>query len=166
MAELNLFEAWQLWMSGESMIDHTLFELPMIWWGRAGKIVSFLAGMTVVLDVIGPERLREFSTRFRRINVDRARSMRIGRRIVVGLLVTVAAVAVTSEIVGDQDMEEIASVIALGVGIFGLIVVPAAAGFLAGGVAGLLENPRTERLVRWIGVILLVVGFHFDLLAS
>jgi hypothetical protein len=32
----------------------------MIWWGRAGKIAAFLGGLTVVLDVIGPDRIREF----------------------------------------------------------------------------------------------------------
>ena len=30
----------------------------------------------------------------------------------------------------------------------------------------LLENRRSERIIRWFGVVLFIGGFHFDLLTS
>ena len=37
----------------------------MLAWGRLGKVFEFVAGLTVVLDLIGPDRLRTFGGRLR-----------------------------------------------------------------------------------------------------
>ncbi|HEU5469402.1 MAG TPA: hypothetical protein VFV67_02025 [Actinophytocola sp.] len=46
------------WFAGRQASSITLFGLPMFWWGRIGKVLQFFAGCVVVLDLIGPERLR------------------------------------------------------------------------------------------------------------
>jgi hypothetical protein len=63
MENLGLLEAWALWGQGKALNGMSLWGIPMIWWGRAGKIAAFLGGLTVVLDVIGPDRIREFGVR-------------------------------------------------------------------------------------------------------
>ncbi|WP_439380751.1 hypothetical protein [Amycolatopsis lexingtonensis] len=57
---------WGRWLSGEKVDDARLWGWPMLAWGRTGKLLQFAAGLTVVLDLVGPDRLREFGMRLRR----------------------------------------------------------------------------------------------------
>lgn len=59
------FELWGRWIVGEQLADTRLWGWPLLGWGRAGKVLQFLAGLTVVLDLIGPEPLRAFGARLR-----------------------------------------------------------------------------------------------------
>ena len=47
-----------------------------------------------------------------------------------------------------------------------LLAYPRILSFLVLGFGRLIENSRSERVVRLLGVVLLLSGFHFDLLAS
>jgi hypothetical protein len=49
---------WTAWSSGHPTTTITFCGLPMLWWGRVGKLLQFVAGLTVVFDLFGPERLR------------------------------------------------------------------------------------------------------------
>ena len=40
----------------------------MTWWGRAGKIFQFLGGLAVILDLVGPDRLRAWGAQLRETN--------------------------------------------------------------------------------------------------
>lgn len=51
-------EVWTTWWSGRQTTAVTLCGIPMLWWGRAGKLLQFVAGLAVVLDLVEPERLR------------------------------------------------------------------------------------------------------------
>jgi hypothetical protein len=55
--------------------------------------------------------------------------------------------------------------ILLAVSLF-LLAYPRILSFLVLGFGRLIENPRSERVIRLLGVVLLLSGFHFDLLAS
>lgn len=57
---------WGRWLSGEKVDNDRLWGRPMLWWARTGKLLQFAAGLTVVLDILGPGRLREFGARLRR----------------------------------------------------------------------------------------------------
>jgi hypothetical protein len=57
---------WGRWWSGDKVDDARLWGWPMLAWGRTGKGLQFAAGFTVILDLAGPERLREFGTRLGR----------------------------------------------------------------------------------------------------
>lgn len=56
---------WSRWLSGEKVDGARLWGWPMLAWGRTGKLLQFAAGLTVVLDLLGPDRLREFGNRLR-----------------------------------------------------------------------------------------------------
>jgi hypothetical protein len=56
---MSLWEALQAWFSGESLEGRQIWAVSTIWLTRAGKILQFLGGLAVILDIIGPERLRE-----------------------------------------------------------------------------------------------------------
>lgn len=56
---MSLWEALQAWFSGESLEGRQIWVVSTIWLTRTGKILQFLGGPAVILDIIGPERLRE-----------------------------------------------------------------------------------------------------------
>ena len=41
--DLTLTDAWTLWWSGQRLTDHTLYGLSVLWLGRTGKLMAFLA---------------------------------------------------------------------------------------------------------------------------
>ena len=54
-------DLWQVlgaWFSGRSASGLVLWGVPMVWWGRTGKVLQFAGGLVVVLDLVGPDRLR------------------------------------------------------------------------------------------------------------
>lgn len=57
---------WSRWASGEKVDDARLWGWPMLAWGRTGKLLQFAAGLTVILDLAEPDRLRDFGTWLRR----------------------------------------------------------------------------------------------------
>ncbi|SDK26379.1 hypothetical protein SAMN04488074_1053 [Lentzea albidocapillata subsp. violacea] len=52
-----------IWFSGKQTSGATLWGLSMVWWGRAGKLMQFMAGCVVILDLVGPDRLRAIGAR-------------------------------------------------------------------------------------------------------
>lgn len=62
MNNVTYFEAWKMWLSGESVSQFYLFGLSILWWGRFGKIVGLVAGLIVISEIIGPERLLVWSS--------------------------------------------------------------------------------------------------------
>jgi hypothetical protein len=61
----ELVRAWQVWAEGRSASAEPLWSETVLWWARTGKILQFAAGLTVLLDLIGPERLRRSGRRAR-----------------------------------------------------------------------------------------------------
>lgn len=57
---LDYAEAWRRWFTGQQVNTHAMWGLPILWWARIGKFIQFGAGLTVVLDLIGQERLDAF----------------------------------------------------------------------------------------------------------
>ena len=56
---LGWWHALDLWWDGTLRREQSVLGLPVLWWGRIGKILQFIAGLTVVLDIVGPKRLAE-----------------------------------------------------------------------------------------------------------
>lgn len=172
VADLSYFEAWQLWMSGKSTIGNDLFGISMIWWGRGGKIVAFLAGLTVVLDAVGPERIRHWSESRREFELSRSKTW---RRAFYATLVFIGAWEVFSlPVYWNFPMsrevrltwQTISAISGLVMLLCLTAVTPRVARFSVRLFARLLERPVTERVIRWSAIVLFVIGFHFDLLAS
>ncbi|SED59742.1 hypothetical protein SAMN04489727_8519 [Amycolatopsis tolypomycina] len=62
------WDLWMRWWAGEKVDGAQLWGLPMLVWGRIGKGLQFAGGLTVVLDLVGPERLRAFGKRLYVVN--------------------------------------------------------------------------------------------------
>ncbi|WP_113699707.1 hypothetical protein [Nonomuraea lactucae] len=150
MADLDLFGAWGLWMDNVQVNQHTLYGFSILAMGRIGKVVSFFAGMTVVLDIIGPERIRQFGGRAKQF--DPIHSLTF-RKVAVGVGLVGALIGVAAGISGLADLgsavENILSVVGVVVGGVALIATPQIARALAQGVARGLENEAWERVIRW-----------------
>ena len=71
---IDLFQAWKLWAENVDIHDETLWFLTIRSWGRAGIIMQFLATGTLVLEILGPERVRSFGT----VMSERLHSLSIG----------------------------------------------------------------------------------------
>jgi hypothetical protein len=59
----QLWDLWSNWWSGQQLSGAQLWGWPLVAWGRLGKVLQFLAGLTIVLDLIGPDPLRAFGRR-------------------------------------------------------------------------------------------------------
>lgn len=162
VADISYFEAWGMWLNGRSTLGNNLFGMPMIWWARGGKIAAFVSGFTVVLDILGPDKLREFADRVRRINPNRLLTLERGAMVGLGAFSALAVLAVELIRVGLVALQ-------LAV-VLGVIVIAATYTQVLGRairkVADLIENPRTARWWRFVSFLIFIIGFHFDLLAS
>jgi len=47
------------------MDEVQLWSMSMLWWGRAGKLLQFAGALTIVLDLVDPEKLRRWGQRMR-----------------------------------------------------------------------------------------------------
>jgi hypothetical protein len=172
VADLSYFEAWQLWMSGKSTIGNDLFGIPMIWWGRGGKVVAFLAGLTVVLDAVGPERIRRWSESRRDFELSRSKAWRRAFHVTLAFvgawelfsLPVYWNFPMTNEVrLAWQTVSAISGLVMV---LCLTAVTPQVARSSVRLFARLLEKPVAESVIRWSAIVLFVIGFHFDLLAS
>ncbi|GAA0978493.1 hypothetical protein [Nocardiopsis tropica] len=164
--DLSLLDAWNLWWSGQQLTGHTLYGVPVLWLGRLGKLLAFLAGTTILLDVIGPARLMTWGRALRTEREGPYFIVGLLGVVLLGLLLLIVAVALVPSAVAGRWGAPL--LIALAV----LAVYPTVWLLLLHGpsaVAGfgaLLERPRFERAVRVIAVPLFLLGFALDYLAS
>ncbi|MGR6923104.1 hypothetical protein ACU635_53370 [[Actinomadura] parvosata] len=165
MADLGLLQAWDMWFQNLQVNQHTLYGWSIMALGRAGKVAAFLGGMTVVLDLVGPERLRKFGARYGDWEAFRSRRLPLVMIVLILGIYTLMFIALAR-----RDPAWFQRHLALPATV--LLVLQAVAvtiGFMpftVRGIARALEHKRAEKAIRTAGVGLLVVGFHFDLLAS
>ncbi|MDQ0382641.1 hypothetical protein [Amycolatopsis thermophila] len=79
----DLLHAWREWLAGQDTAQLRVFGIVVLWWGRLGKTLEFLGGLTVVIDLLGRTRMEAVHThlRNRRIRlVSTMRRWRTGRR--------------------------------------------------------------------------------------
>ncbi|HEY9699447.1 MAG TPA: hypothetical protein V6D10_19470 [Trichocoleus sp.] len=62
MNEINIVQAWTLWLSGHLSSHATIWGVSIFWWGRLGKMMQFVGAITIIADIIGPEKIRRFGT--------------------------------------------------------------------------------------------------------
>ncbi|MDP4505096.1 hypothetical protein [Nonomuraea turcica] len=152
MADISYFEAWGMWLDGRSTLGNDLLGLPMIWWGRAGKILSFMSGAAIVVELVSPETFMRYGKRLERIldiSVWRVPVVVFAAGLIAGLLtppLTFDAPSLLANLAGW--------VIAM-VGVWFLVI-----------MYHWLMSPQRATIMRWVALSLLLIGFHFDLLAS
>lgn len=212
MHSVGLIEAWQLWFSGKLPDDSLLWGHTILFWGRLGKGIEFVAALTIVFEIIGSERLRRFGDSLHEgFSLQKAQNLiryarrwhkawwrillfRAGavysfkefedieywRRLVFGVLVSPLFVLcmyrivttrrfvlwgiifVISSLLCSLASAALTVVIVIVFSVLSVII----DWFLIEPVAWFLERPRLDKLIKVGSLVVLGVGFHFDLLAS
>lgn len=173
---IGYLDAWATWWDGQQVDPELgLGPLSVRWWGRLGKIAAFVGGGTVVLDLIGPDRLRQLPRAPRLGRVART-SSRVWRYAMITFWVNGAFVLLAGlgfmlfEVVLGMDARLLFGiVIGAVVLVWVLLLVIAGSSLLLAlprALAAVLDTDRPAQVVRYLALGLLVVGFHLDLLAS
>jgi hypothetical protein len=58
--EISLFDAWSAWAHGVDIKQRVLWGLEIYWWARWAKVAAFIAGLVILLDIIGINRLERW----------------------------------------------------------------------------------------------------------
>ena len=208
---VTLLQAWTGWFNGQLGPDHLLWGVEILWWGRVGKVAQFVGALTVIVEIVGADRLRTFGN-----SLHGAVSGELLRQTLTGALAL--ARDMFTFIVSSGEKEKAAlnkalespflwlsAVLTIPVGLLAAylsddsawwerllwgfacgaasftFVTPFLAAFLIAflsaiamafdvlvvePVAWCLERPALDRLTKLVGALLLVAGFHFDLLGS
>ncbi|MFC7762773.1 hypothetical protein ACFQY4_35535 [Catellatospora bangladeshensis] len=197
--DTEFMRACRIWLDGRSASGEPLWGETVLWWARAGKILQFAAGLVVILDLIGPERLRRggqrMTTRLRavvaQLSALRAEPERthngavhfaagiflfgINLLLLNLLLMDWSKVTSTPVSIGPFVVAPIALLIFLARGRpeqtagarFPLIGIGwLLAQLVLGAPAALLDKANPGHILRWLGLLLFVIGFGLDLLGS
>jgi hypothetical protein len=177
---VSIVEAVDRWVDGDPTLrDSYLWGMKVMWWGRLGKLAAFLGGLVTVLDIIGPQRLKEASDRYVKRFSKPKDPMVIAVVLVifgVGLFVSVG-ISASPRFVPGQDLTELFYIafdetlrphVIIGLLAFVLIAstVVDAKRFMLSKLAGLLESGRAGNILRGLSLALFSLGFFFDFLAS
>lgn len=57
---VSWWDIWITWWSTESVAREQLWGHPIWWWGRVGKVLQFFGAVLGAVDLIGPERFRNW----------------------------------------------------------------------------------------------------------
>ncbi|QFU86397.1 hypothetical protein [Amycolatopsis sp. YIM 10] len=186
MTAVDLVEAWRQWgAENPALKDMRLWGTQILWWGRIGKIAMFASGLVLLVDIVGPERMRRVAerpresarrlmARFFRQDTSEADlpegSSGYGR--FAGFVIALSVVAVlllAVSVIQDPVLQESPGLQVLLIVLFlpavyftGVLV------FVAGppAVEWLFEHERLVQAIRIVSFVLFLGGFHFDLLAS
>jgi hypothetical protein len=157
----TLLEALNSWRLGYEVDQQAvMFGLRLIWWGRIGKALTFLAGATIVLDIIGPERIAEWSRSRIRI------APRTSRMVKYSFGMAVAGVAILTLV---TPVIWVNYLIALGLVLFvGMIAAPLEffSNVIARTVSGIFRRGALAEALRICAAFILVIGFALDMLTS
>jgi hypothetical protein len=91
--QVSWWQAWELWWSGKALSGYALWGMPMLWWGRIGKLAQFTGGLVAIIDIIGPDRIQAWGQRLR----ERSR----GKRRRLFLVTAKRSGAIYREVFGD-----------------------------------------------------------------
>lgn len=195
MQSVGYWEAWSLWWSGAKVDGLLMWGVPVLWWGRIGKLAQFAGGLVVIIDLLGSKRLRDMSTVTRtwqgrvrpaltsRSLSEESRSVRWLAGTIVAItapLAVVLTVAVlmwiwpTSDAVFPDDwpvpIQLVASLLSFVLFLSLVIAVAFGMGWAVSpslaALAWVFDSDRPGHPMRWLAFTLVVAGFHFDLLAS
>lgn len=164
---IGYLDAWRQWLDGQQPSpDLQLGFMSIRWWGRAGKIAAFFGGGTIILDLIGPDRLRAVAR-------DRGSLKRFGDQyLMVSAYATIFAAGLVTAYLGTWDIlpsePDLSGVVLfLGLGLMlGAGSLAAIAVIGPGLMIRILDTERPAQVLRYFALAFLAVGFHFDLLAS
>ncbi|MEU4574652.1 hypothetical protein [Nonomuraea sp. NPDC023979] len=162
MGDISYLQAWQMWWDGQSTLGNDMLGLPMIWWGRIGKIAQFTGGCTVLLEILGPDRIRALGRKTRKASPRRT----FYAYAILAALTSLALTLILTAVYGREAPEWLEIMIYIPLYAFFPLAVFALQ-WIPNKIADFLE--RTGRVLNWIRLLaftLIAAGFHLDLLAS
>ncbi|MFG1638906.1 hypothetical protein ACGFMK_01330 [Amycolatopsis sp. NPDC049252] len=65
MQTVSFWQAWGLWFDGRSVAGYQMWGLPVLWWGRIGKLGQFTGGLVAIIDIVGVARITAWGERLR-----------------------------------------------------------------------------------------------------
>lgn len=68
--DFTLHEALNFWWSGGSLSDSFIHGIRTLWIGRVGKLLQYIGALTILIDIIGPQKLVAIGISLRRIKLD------------------------------------------------------------------------------------------------
>ncbi|PZG20057.1 hypothetical protein C1I98_37680, partial [Spongiactinospora gelatinilytica] len=121
--------------------------------GRVGKILSFVSGALILIELVGADKLARYGKFLERLYVAKYSTFLI----MICALVGAALSDVIATVVGLTEWPKVLLSILLGLGIpmVVLLLMPR-----------LPAHPGLALASRWLALAIFAVGFHFDLLAS
>lgn len=168
---MGWIEAWSHWLqTDETLRSSSVWGIEILWWGRLGKFLAFAAGFVVLLDLIKDERLRAITDRSRvALQQENSKIARAFASVAVGVILAGAVllamrhpVDTSGELPGEAPTNPYV-ILVIGVGVplaFAAWVITRRT------LMWLFVNDRTAAAVRILSLMLFVVGFFLDLLAS
>ncbi len=78
---MRLWDLWSTWLNGHQVQDQVLWGASLLFWGRIGKVLEFVAGLVAVVDLLDPDKLRRHGAAAReRLRQRRDRAATEGRK--------------------------------------------------------------------------------------
>lgn len=218
--KVTLFSAWALWFQGIELKDATLWGITFIWWARLGLILQFIGALTIIVDIVGHKKIREFgkklkylyNSEFKNIslvyvycgdwvvlfyaymndqNSGEIKNVELKKKVMDSPLfkiyISTSIVCVAYIIINSSWKEEewiqlifVAGFIMLQIMYYlplvlvTLVLVPLAVLLSIAialidiifihSIAWLLDRPIAEKKIKFVGILLITIGFHFSLL--
>jgi hypothetical protein len=74
---VSILDAWRHWLAGDKIDENKLvWGLRLLWWGRVGKLMQFGAALAIVVEIVGPKRLRDWGNSLRSaVPLDRVKAL-------------------------------------------------------------------------------------------
>lgn len=174
MQTISYWEAWSLWGSGRSLDGMRMWGLPMLWWGRIGKLMQFAGGLIAVLDIIGSERILKLADRFKQKGKElerRPSTIAVGIGAFAGIIAMEIIANAFDNIFNSSNVFYMPAVIAFSfLLVYGLYRFTLSIAYLAylpvSALAWFFRVDRPGHPARWFAFLVVVSGFKFDLLAS
>lgn len=54
-----IFEAIWIWLQGSKLDGYCIFGMSTVWIGRIAKVASFLSAMTIIIDILGEDKVHK-----------------------------------------------------------------------------------------------------------
>jgi hypothetical protein len=188
---ISILAAWALWSEGHLPEHVLLWGQPIYFWERVGKILEFIGALVVIIDLLGPERIRRLGEKLKIYSDNPVVAIQASWRYLFRWLsVPFLLIAFFSFWTHPQDPAydfqlpsflhiTLPRVLSVAFGIVGLagalwvsfvafytvLGITWAAG-VAYGLARVLDRENADWWLKLFWLTFLLVGFHFDLLTS
>ncbi|WP_143086919.1 hypothetical protein [Lentzea flaviverrucosa] len=144
--------------------------ISMLWWARTGKLLQFIGGLVVVLDLIGPQRIghitRQTSRKSRMIAAALKPSKMNLAFTLLGIALTVTLYVYATITPLPRSKTDLYLFLALSGAIFIAGFLLRFADKLSRPIIKLLEANSATHQLRWTAFAVICAGFHLDLLTS